>query len=518
MDAQPGANSTPASTGTQLKVVLLHAHQGPKDDRVAAVLHEHLSQEEHDVAVDRSQTGSIDWAVRIQQMIEEADAVVPLISQQSASDEVMGFEVEVAQEAQRRRKGRPVLLPVRVDYTGPLPAPSGAILDQLPYQLWEREEDEPGILAEIDEILRHLPEGVLPPPAPRRTGLASIIAPAGPRLEPVGGAVPLHSEFYISRPADEQLLHAVGELESVVLIKGARQIGKTSLLARGLDAARKNGARVTLTDFQTFSSTNLESPSSVYLSLAESLVDQLELSVDPTEMWDERRGANVNFERFIRREVLSKIEGPLVWGLDEVDRLLVTDYATEVFGLFRAWHNSRSLDPTGPWNSLTLLIAYATEAHLFIRDPNQSPFNVGTRLVIDDFTREQVSDLNHRHGSPLKGVEEVGRFIRLVGGHPYLVRRGLQEITGRKLDISVFEARAALDDGIFGDHLRRILMLLARNTDLMQVVKGILLGRRTDDTEAFYRLRSAGVMSGASPEDMGPRCQLYASYLRRHLI
>jgi hypothetical protein len=518
MDIQPEADSAPGSAGNRLKVVLLHAHPGPKDDRVAAVLHEHFSKAGHEVAVDRSQTGSLDWAVRIQRMLEEADAVVPLISKESAGDEVMGFEVEVAQEAQRRRKGRPVLLPVRVDYTGPLPEPAGAILGQLPYQLWGGEEDEPGMLAEIAEILRHLPEGVLPPPAPRRTGVSPIIAQPGPRLEPVGGAVPLDSGFYVSRPADAQLLQAVNELESVVLIKGARQIGKTSLLARGLDAARKKGARVTLTDFQTFSSTNLESPSTVYLSLAESLVDQLELAVDPAATWDERRGANVNFERFIRREVLARIDGPLVWGLDEVDRLLVTDYATEVFGLFRSWHNSRSLDPTGPWNSLTLLIAYATEAHLFIRDPNQSPFNVGTRLVIDDFNRDQVSELNRRHGGPLKSADEVTRFIRLVGGHPYLVRRGLQEITNRKLDIGVFEAKATSDEGVFGDHLRRILMLLARNTDLMQVVRSVLLGRQMDDTEAFYRLRSAGVMSGASPEDMRPRCQLYAAYLRRHLI
>lgn len=517
MDPQPTTSSTPEGQGAGLKVVLLHAHAGPKDDHVAAILHEHLSQAGHDVAVDRSQTGSIDWAARIQQMIEEADAVVPLISQQSAFDEVMGFEIEVAQEAQRRRKGRPVLLPVRLDYTGPLPEPAGAILGRVPYQLWEREEDEPGVLAEITEVLRHLPEGVLPPPIPRVTGLTPLIAQTAPRLEPVGGAVPLHSKFYVARPADEQLLQAVGEMESVVLIKGARQIGKTSLLARGLDAGRKRGARVTLTDFQTFSASNLASPSTVYRSLAESLVDQLELSLDLDAVWDERRGANVNFERFIRREVLGKIGAPLVWGLDEVDRLLVTDYAAEVFGLFRSWHNSRSLDPTGPWSAVTLLIAYATEAHLFIRDPNQSPFNVGTRLVIDDFTRDQVSELNLRHGSPLKSADEVGRFIRWVGGHPYLVRRGLQEIANRKLDIGVFEAKATLDEGFFGDHLRRILMLLARNTDLVEVVRGILLGRQVDDTEAFYRLRSAGVMTGASPVDMRPRCQLYASYLRRHL-
>ena len=44
-----------------------------------------------------------------------------------------------------------------------------------------------------------------------------------------------------------------------------------------------------------------------------------------------------------------------------------------------------------------MAIAYATEAHLFITDVNQSPFNVGTRLTVEDFTLSQVADLNERY-------------------------------------------------------------------------------------------------------------------------
>jgi hypothetical protein len=80
--------------------------------------------------------------------------------------------------------------------------------------------------------------------------------------------------------------------------------------------------------------------------------------------------------------VLGAVTGPVVWGLDEVDRLFSVPFGSEVFGLFRSWHNKRALDPSGPWARLTLAIAYATEAHLFITDLNQSPFNVGTRLAL----------------------------------------------------------------------------------------------------------------------------------------
>src|SRR5205085_11968797 len=111
---------------------------------------------------------------------------------------------------------------------------------------------------------------------------------------------------------------------------------------------------------------------------------------------------------------------------------------------------------------LTLAMAYATEAHLFISDLNQSPFNVGTRLTLEDFTFEAVADLNLRHGEPLGGPEELKRFFNLVGGHPYLVRRGLHEMARRGMRLAAIEADACRDEGPFGDHLRRLLLSLGR--------------------------------------------------------
>ena len=103
-----------------------------------------------------------------------------------------------------------------------------------------------------------------------------------------------------------------------------------------------------------------------------------------------------------------------VWALDEVDRLFSKPYASEVFGLFRSWHNRRQLEPDGPWSMLTMAIAYATEAHLFITDLHQSPFNVGTRLELSDFNLEQVSDLNNRYGAPLRDNADIAIFYALL--------------------------------------------------------------------------------------------------------
>src|SRR5207249_5912417 len=143
--------------------------------------------------------------------------------------------------------------------------------------------------------------------------------------------------------------------------KGPRQIGKTSLLARGLHHAREAGARVALTDFQKLDVEQFASAAALFRTLAEMIVDQLDLDVSLEEAWNPRRGWNVNFERLLRRDILGALSAPLVWGLDEVDRLFACPFSNVVFGLFRSWHNERALNPDGSWHRLTLAIARSEE-------------------------------------------------------------------------------------------------------------------------------------------------------------
>jgi hypothetical protein len=349
------------------------------------------------------------------------------------------------------------------------------------------------------------------------TALPKATTPHPPAaIDSVGGAVPLNSHFYIARAADVEFIRAVSRQESIVLVKGARQMGKTSLLARGLQRAREVGAKIVLTDMQMLNEKQLATADTLLLTLATLLASRLALGVSPRAIWDPDLGANMNMDWFMETEVLGRLTEPVVWGLDEVDRLFACPYAGEVFGLFRSWHNRRALEPDGPWSRLTLAIAYATEAHLFISDLNQSPFNVGTRLTLEDFTLEQVAELNRRYGSPLQTVE-IARFVDLVGGQPYLVRQGLDELASGRLDLAALEEQATHDEGLFGDHLRRILLSLTREPEMAEAVRQLLDGPATLSVETFYRLRSAGIVIGESADEAHIRCRLYRIYLERHL-
>lgn len=491
------------------QVALLYKRGAHPDERLLHLLETELPKAGFKVFIDRHLSIGVEWATEIDKQICASEAIIPLLSATSIHSEMLDYEIHRGHKAAQEQGGKPRILPVRVAFEGELSESLAAILQPLHYFLWKNEEDDPHLVEEIIASLRN--------PQPAKQGLTRE------KLEPVGGAVPLNSRYYVVRPTDEEFRTAITRRDSIVLVKGARQMGKTSLLARGLQQAREQGARVVLTDFQTLNSSHLETAESLFLSLAEMLAEQLDLDVLPQEVWTPGRGPNMNLERYLRREVFGKITEPIVWGLDEVDRLFTCEYGSEVFGLFRSWHNKRALDPNGPWSRLTLAIAYATEAHLFISDLNQSPFNVGTRLALEDFTTAQVAELNRRYESPLQDPEEIARFHHLLGGQPYLVRRGLDELTVYPMGMDAFEAQAVRDDGLFGDHLRRILVTLSQDPALMEAIRVLLRSQRQNEPAViaapdFYRLRSTGILAGDSPSTARPRCQLYTTYLSRHLL
>ncbi len=491
--------------GTGKVISLVYKRRGaPVDDRLGKVLETELSACGFSLKIDRQQQFGPAWASEVEEQFTQSDAVVFLLSAISCANEMFEYEVKMAGDVVATGGGlKPKLLAVRVGFEEELTDILFATLGQKDTPLWRSPADDE---AAVQHILAAFTE--TPKPKIDHT-----------KRERAGGAVPLHSEYYVVRPTDEEFTQAIARQDSIVLVKGGRQMGKTSLLARGLQQARTDGGKVVLTDFQSLSSPDLLSADALYRALAEKIADDLDLDVLPDEVWNEKRSANMNLERYLRKEVLGAIgEVPLVWGLDEVDRLFTCDFGSEVFGLFRSWHNKRSLDPTGPWSRLTLAIAYATEAHLFITDMNQSPFNVGTRLTLDDFSVRQVAELNTRYGGVLT-ASEVTAFHDLIGGQPYLTRRGLDElVAGSGLTFEQFAVEAGRDEGVYGDHLRRMYLSLCQEPLLVDAMRLLLAGSPCPSMEMFYRLRTAGLVQGEGTGDARIRCKVYREYLARHLV
>src|SRR5262249_21532538 len=131
-------------------------------------------------------------------------------------------------------------------------------------------------------------------------------------LEVLGGAVPLDSPYYIERPIDEDAHDAVAQRAGLVLVKGARQVGKSSLLARALDRPRRAGARVAFSDVQAMSRDDLRSAEAFFQALGCSLADQIGLRSSIHAQWNDQDSPNTNFSRYIQRVALGGTDSPLV--------------------------------------------------------------------------------------------------------------------------------------------------------------------------------------------------------------
>ncbi len=385
---------------------------------------------------------------------------------------------------------------------------------------------------EFTALYRELLERAEVPPATDEGGAAT-----GPGT--IGGALPPDTPLYVERDADARVATALARRESIVLLIGPRETGKSSLAARALARAGRGGTLTLHTDFQSLARADLESAPALYRALTEQLADQVARSPlalpPPTSLPLAAATAaaaaaaacapSLLLERFVQSGVLARAPQGVVWCLDSVDRLFeCPGVRDDFFALLRSWHEKRAYPSAAnrAWQHLSLVVACATEARLYIRDLNQSPFNVGVRVELGDFDPAQAARL-HTLCRTLDGDDPSDSAARaalyeLLGGHPYLTRRALAwlaegENTG---DVTAFLASADRDDGPLGSHLRRLAEPIVSDPALSEAVGQALAGRPCHE-EAFFRLRSAGVLSGLSAQDPRPRCALYARYFGRRL-
>ncbi|MBA3727348.1 MAG: AAA-like domain-containing protein, partial [Armatimonadetes bacterium] len=252
----------------------------------------------------------------------------------------------------------------------------------------------------------------------------------------------------------------------------------------------------------------------LYKTLAHSFATQLGLELDISGEWSEWLGPNANLDAILGK-LLAQCGRPVCWGIDEADLLFDRPYTNDFFGLLRSWHNRRALDPGGPWSKLTLVLAYATEAHLFISDLNQSPFNVGVRLTLKDFSEKELRTLQDRF-EPLQGKDVSPKVFEVTHGHPYLSQCAFAFLAqgGAIEDLA---AKAARQDGPFGTHLSRMLVSVAHSEETLAEVERMLRGRPFEHPTTRYRLQSAGLIGSTEDGEPHFRVPAYETYLRAAL-
>jgi AAA domain-containing protein/TIR domain-containing protein len=464
------------------------------------------------------------WSRRIDEALRGCGYFLLLLSQLSADSEMVIEEVRQARALRDQgQSDKPVILPVRINI--PMDYPLNYDLRGYLQRIQQGEWTSPADTAKLVQLIVELAgggraglgsngsdaldasrAGILAPPAD---------APPSPAAEPElpgGGVVDLVSRFYIERPPCEQdCYREIEKPGALIRIKAPRQMGKTSLMARILHEAEKKGHKVVPLSLQIADAKTLTDLDKLLKWLCAVVSRRMKIPAGRLgEYWDEIFGSKDNCTSYFEEVVLPEVGGPLVLALDEVDRLFeYPEIAEEVLGLLRVWHEEAKTSEV--WRQLRLIVVHSTEVYIPL-NINQSPFNVGLPVRLDEFTAEQMLDLANRHQLPW-GLPEVEVLRGMIGGHPYLSRVSMYYISRGEMTLDNLLATAASEEGLFADHLKRHLWTLERHPALAQAMKKAVSSPeplRIRSEEAF-KLQSMGLIH-LEGNDITPRCDLYRKY------
>ena len=252
--------------------------------------------------------------------------------------------------------------------------------------------------------------------------MSAITLPNTSGFYVAGGTMRPDAGSYVVRHADEELYQGLLKNEFCHVLT-ARQMGKSSLMLKTAARLRQADIGVAALDL-TGIGTNL-SPEQWYSGLIVQLGDRLNLEDELLEFWwaNTALGPMQRWISAIRKVVLPLHPGRLAILIDEIDAVASLDFSTdEFFAGIRECFNLRNED--AEINRLTFcLLGVASPADL-IRDTRTTPFNVGRRVELTDFTEAEAQRLAPGLGRSISENRALlRRILYWTNGHPYLTQR-----------------------------------------------------------------------------------------------
>ncbi len=197
--------------------------------------------------------------------------------------------------------------------------------------------------------------------------------------------IPKH--LYIERNADTQLKTIINEMERPGYVLVARQMGKTNLLfnaKRTLENDNRLFVYVDLSSVFKFEKDCYRNIIDNIIEPNEDIFEEIEKKI--YEIRKEDLPPNKEYSKCLR-VILKYFGGNIIIVLDEIDALASTDYSDHIFAQIRSTYFSRTNFPI--YNHLTYILSGVIEPSDLIKDKNKSPFNIGEKIYLNDFTIEE---------------------------------------------------------------------------------------------------------------------------------
>jgi WD40 repeat protein len=339
-----------------------------------------------------------------------------------------------------------------------------------------------------------------------------------------GGTLGRDAACYVVRAADDRLFEGLRSGHFCYVLT-ARQMGKSSLMVRTAVRLREAGAGVAVLDLTALGQ-NLTAEQ-WYSGLLAQMGQQLDLVDELEDFWDAHReiGPLQRWARAIRDVVLPRHPGQVVVFVDEIDAVRSLPFSTdELFAAIREFYNRRTQDES--LGRLTFCLLGVAAPSDLIRDTRTTPFNVGTRIELDDFTAAEAGVL----AAGLGRTELLERVLHWTGGHPYLTQRLCQAAAGDeaasaadvdRLCEELYLTRRARerDDNLLFVR-ERMLRSEVDLAGLLSLYDRVLRGQRVEEDEAsplVTVLRLSGVVR-ARDGALGERNRIYARVFDREWV
>lgn len=272
-----------------------------------------------------------------------------------------------------------------------------------------------------------------------------------------GGTLDPEAPSYVTRGADSELYARVSASEYCYVLT-CRQMGKSSLMVRTERRLRAAGVATAIVDLTAIGTHELDSDA-LYLGVLSKVRRDLRLRSDLAAWWQEHAaiGAPQRFAAFLREVVLAERSEPVVIFIDEIDSTLklAVRFRDDFFAAIRALYNRRASDPE--FNRLTFVLIGAATPNDLITSTERTPFNIGQRIALGEFTADEAvalrAGLEAHH--PGQGEALLAHVLGWTNGHPYLTQRLCKLIAERDGPWDTGQVDALVAETFFSDQGRK---------------------------------------------------------------
>jgi hypothetical protein len=343
-----------------------------------------------------------------------------------------------------------------------------------------------------------------------------------------GGTLRPGTPCYVWRGVDDKVYDHLLASDICYVLAG-RQMGKSSLMASTSRRLAEKGVNVATIDLSQIGAGRSTAASRQWLfSVVYEIHRRLSIA-EPFKPWWQSKEVVAGREiivDFFRELVLRHISGQVVIFVDEIDSAIDLSFASDFFAAIRICWNERPTDPA--FRRLTFALFGVAAPNQFGLEEAQSPFSIGQRIELSDFSIEEAQGLAaglHAETAPAR--LRLSRVFYWTEGQPYLTLALCRALAEGKDDSQ--ESAEVVVDRLVGDmflsprafheesHLRYISSRLERGDESIRLLRLYLLiysGKIVEDSPAsslFTQLKLCGLVRVTAEGNLALRNRIYSA-------